>query len=655
MTAPFRVSMLAAKVVATNLLVIKPDPSATTWSRLDPMPTSDDVTLGLQAPIADPLWMLARQWQFNEFQGEDAGSPISAGLRVLGAPLSRLIHPTGAVPEQTLGEGAQPMETMVESERVLAVHAKLNAQAGQHLMRMLRAATLSGAIEPLRAAFSATITDPADPVADNAGFVWHRLLSGQAIDAQALAQALRPVAGNNATADAFVSGLDIAPAAPVRTVLQAWLIWLDGFVVDNDSTGASAYWNPNRLEYAFGLRTRGVTPELQVDAEEYTDGKLDWHTFTVNTVPSPTRPLMGRGATEWKPERAPMPTMARYPGMPADRYWEFEDGQVNFGRLGAAKSDLARLAVMEYALVFGNDWFVLPVTLPNNALYRVADFSVTDNFGITIPIPPARNPDGTPWTLFGMSTKAGANGVRAKLNGALYLCPALETQEGPPLEHVLMMRDEMANIAWAIEKRVQGTSGESLDRGFESQRLSTTQRLVLPSGAVVADGGAPLSYTLQTPVAAHWIPFLPVKREHAGPLNWSIQLQRGVVTQFYAVTPAPLNEPRNVDYKSFIERLRNLPFVEPKPEGGPTQNRIQGFMFHPRGEILRLTPGDTASLKTTDFLRLADEEVPRDGIEIKRAFNYARDASGRSLLWIGRSKVTGRGEGASGLKFDVVK
>ena len=75
--------------------------------------------------------------------------------------------------------------------------------------------------------------------------------------------------------------------------------------------------------------------------------------------------------------------------MPADRYWEFEDGRVNFGMAGAAKSDLARLAVLEYALVFGNDWFVLPLTLPTNALYRVATFNVRDNFGIDLPIPPA--------------------------------------------------------------------------------------------------------------------------------------------------------------------------------------------------------------------------------------------------------------------------
>ncbi len=111
---------------------------------------------------------------------------------------------------------------------------------------------------------------------------------------------------------------------------------------------------------------------------------------------------------------------------------------------------------------------------------------------------------------------------------------------------------------------------------------------------------------------------------------------------------------RNADYRAFIERLRNLPFVEAQPVGGPPENRLQGFMFHPRGEILRLQPHDPVALLSTDFLRLEEEEVPRDGIELRRGFNYARDASGRAMLWIGRSKKTGRGEGASGLRFDVV-
>jgi hypothetical protein len=337
--------------------------------------------------------------------------------------------------------------------------------------------------------------------------------------------------------------------------------------------------------------------------------------------------------------------------MPADRYWDFEDGRVNFGMLGASKIDLARLAVIEYGLVFGNDWFTLPITLPVNALYRVEKLDVLDNFGIVVKIPPATNSDGTQWTMYEMSVSASLLAVRPRLTDRLYLCPSVSALEGPPLEHVLMMRDEMANMVWGIEKRVQGTSGEPIDRKFESNRLSTNQELRPPADAVVAPG-APLNYQLQTPVAAHWIPFLPVRKAGATPANWAIQLQRAVVTHHYQVTPARLADPRNADYKAFIDRLRAAPFVEQKPEQGSPDNRLQGFMFHPRGSLLRLDPNAAVE---TDYLRLEEEEVPRDGIELTRAFNYARDASGRGLLWIGRRKTTGRGEGASGLRFDVIR
>ena len=165
--------------------------------------------------------------------------------------------------------------------------------------------------------------------------------------------------------------------------------------------------------------------------------------------------------------------------------------------------------------------------------------------------------------------------------------------------------------------------------------------------------GAPLHYQLQTPVAANWIPFLPVRKAGANALDWAIELQRGVVTHAYQVDPARLADPANAAYAEFIARLRlQTGFVEHRPVGGPDANPLQDFMFHPRGRLLRRDP--TVAV-TDDYLRLAEEEVPRDGIELKRAFNYARDANGRAVLWIGRSKTTGRGEGHSGLKFDVVR
>jgi hypothetical protein len=55
-----------------------------------------------------------------------------------------------------------------------------------------------------------------------------------------------------------------------------------------------------------------------------------------------------------------------------------------------------------------------------------------------------------------------------------------------------------------------------------------------------------------------------------------------------------------------------------------------------------------------DELRLAEEEIPREGAIVERAFQHTRWFDGRSLLWLGRRKSPGRGEGSSGLRFDVL-
>ena len=57
------------------------------WDRIEPHSRDPHIESGLAATIADPLWLLARQWQVGEFRGEDAGSPIDMRLRVAHVPL----------------------------------------------------------------------------------------------------------------------------------------------------------------------------------------------------------------------------------------------------------------------------------------------------------------------------------------------------------------------------------------------------------------------------------------------------------------------------------------------------------------------------------------------------------------------------------------
>jgi hypothetical protein len=63
----------------------------------------------------------------------------------------------------------------------------------------------------------------------------------------------------------------------------------------------------------------------------------------------------------------------------------------------------------------------------------------------------------------------------------------------------------------------------------------------------------------------------------------------------------------------------------------------------PRGQILGTGP-----------LAINDEEVPRAGARVTRAYQYARWIDGSTHLWLGRRKEAGRGEGGSGLRFDTV-
>jgi hypothetical protein len=63
--------------------------SITSWVRLEPRCRDDDMKDAVHARIYDPLWMLARQWQTAEFQGEDTGSPVLARWRADSAPITR--------------------------------------------------------------------------------------------------------------------------------------------------------------------------------------------------------------------------------------------------------------------------------------------------------------------------------------------------------------------------------------------------------------------------------------------------------------------------------------------------------------------------------------------------------------------------------------
>src|ERR687888_2443549 len=65
------------KFDAKTLVTARGSPS---WTRLEPQSVTGDPSPGLEARVHDPLWLLCRQWQLGELEGDDAGSPLGVQI-----------------------------------------------------------------------------------------------------------------------------------------------------------------------------------------------------------------------------------------------------------------------------------------------------------------------------------------------------------------------------------------------------------------------------------------------------------------------------------------------------------------------------------------------------------------------------------------------
>ncbi|MGW4029364.1 hypothetical protein ACWEFL_08575 [Streptomyces sp. NPDC004838] len=466
------------------------EPSITSWTRLEPRCRAADMSAGLQARTADPLWMLGRQWQVGEFQGDDAGSPVSVRLRAESAKLTR--YQGHADPSPIPLDPELPLEALVEREPAASsLDRRTAAQLGLEYARLLRAEGAADLVSPLVAAYP--ISAAPGPIADDATTGYLSAVAGRAADGLALLAELAPPTGQSRDTPARIT----VPPELTDAVVRATAAWrrLLGLPTTAPETGGS--WQPQRLEHGFSVAARHTTGEIVLEAAEYPGGRLDWYALD-------HRPGATLGAPDGprdQPEqvvRTVLPTVAAYPGMPSPRWWEMEDARVYWGGITAERTDLARLLLAEYASTYANDYFLVPLELPAGTVTRLTSVVVTDTFGERILLPPA--PDD--WSLF-RPTVTGTRGAA----DVLVLPPgAVDALDGDPVEEVLFLRDEAANMAWAVEEAVAGAAGHRMDR----------HRLVAVAGGLPAADATPSGpdavrrYRLQTPVPEHWIPLAPI-------------------------------------------------------------------------------------------------------------------------------------------------
>ena len=314
--------------------------------------------------------------------------------------------------------------------------------------------------------------------------------------------------------------LQIAPAdlAEVEKAARLWLQWFETAFSEPDAVNPS--WLPERMEYAFSVATRLSDGECTLTAQEYFDGHLDWYAFDANpevTLGAAT----DNAATEITRTAIPAPVSFR--GMPAARFWEFEDAQVDFGAVDAGPTDLARMLLVEFALDYGNDWFVMPIELDVGSVYRTRSLIITDTFGVRTLIK-SSSELGEPhssWRMFQHSYTRGS-GLTEPAANLFFLPPSLlKSLESRPIEEVLFLRDEMANLAWAVERLIESPAEGSLNR-FEAY-LEKKRRGAPETAANSSSAAGPLRYRLATEIPDYWIPLMPARTKQG------LRLKRGAV------------------------------------------------------------------------------------------------------------------------------
>ncbi|XUL85295.1 hypothetical protein ACQ86D_00130 [Streptomyces galilaeus] len=555
--------------------------AATFWNRLEPRPRSPEIIDALAARVRDPLWMLARQWQVGEFAGEDAGSPAYVQIKSSTGPVLGWRPEGGGAMEPVEG----PLEELVENEAFTADLAT-RIEFGLMFERLLVGEGLDGAVlQAILAAFRiahpvsfAGVTDT-----DRGGTRLAEVAAGRAIDGIAVIGSPMP---NDVTVNA--NAVQVGNAVAALTADAAATL---GPVGASDAPA----WRREQLEYRVEVAVRHPSNgPLLLRADPDRDAAFEWFTFDALSQGDAgvANPAPGGPAAE---STSLVPTFVSFRGMPNHRWWDFERGMTDFGAITPDRRDMAKLVLMDFMLIHGNDYFLIPFDQKVGTVCRVDALLVHDVFGgITLVERADRNAaePGRRWTLFSLSD-ADADGQPSDL---FFLPPTAGAHSlaGSALEDVRFVRDEQANHVWALEHCAEGVDGLPL-LGHERHIAEAAKE----PAATPPASASPLTYRLQTYVPWHWFPMVPIMID---PLSGATALEQGRMVRPDGRVPAPIGRLLSTDAEPY---------------------------------------------------RIREEAVPRVGVRIVREPVRSRWVLGSTHLWIARRKLVGRGEGSSGLRYDM--
>ena len=544
----------------------------------------------LEMRTADPLWMLGRQWQFGEFNGEDNGSPIDVRINSKKEKLSYYSFNGDGIVQEL---GSVPLEAKVEAKAIEPKDLKSKVRVGQKMEELIE-----GKFPEKAAKYIADLREeyPLQPEVkvedlDQKSKRFFELMKGNVIDGKQLRLAIQegrfPYQG-------------FMKLKKITIQLQNWYETLF-FSNENENS-----WNSKKLVHHFGVHGKTGT---ELNAPDYQSGHLDWYSFDSSEV------LHVNTLQNTETSESFMPVNVSFAAMPDKRLFSFEDSKLDLSGMNLEDADLLRMMILDFSLVSGSDWYTVPLPMKLGEICWINRIEVKDVFGVTTYI----ENDYTQDSFANRNTLKIWDGFKIrplddirmnseiqsdeKQKHFLYLPPVTSfRQESIPLEELLFLRDEYANMVWAIEKTVTNEMGKptnGFDLHLELNGPFSTEKELEEN-----QEEDPLpQFRLASTVPTNWIPYLPHHIENS---SSEIELRRAVMMR---------NE--NYEFAKDIEPI--------------------------------------SKLAKDDLLVIREEVIPRAGIRIQLTKQRIRWTDGKTYIWLGRKVLAGKGEGSSGLIFDQLK
>jgi len=357
-----------------------------------------------------------------------------------------------------------------------------------------------------------------------------------------------------------------APAAEVRVPLDRAMP-LEA-LVEAEASGVSKAWQSQTLEYAFDLETAAH----RLTAREYHGNALDWFHFDLAET-TPARP-----ADVKKQKQEVIPTQMHFAGAPHPRWWRFEEGDGYFDTPADVDPNTLSLLMPEFFYTDINNWYIAPVEFTAGSVAEIGDVKITDSFGHVSQLNPVSDPN---WKVFELSAKAGAAAGAGHTDGLLLLPNiAADLLHNDEVEDVRFVRDEAANMVWAVERLYRDGVGNFIRNG---------DGVASPGAANAPPPGDLPAFKLSTQTPAYWIPYVPRKPKAAGAPQGDMYLRRGRT-------------------------------IETASQADPQYS----------------------SRVVAESVRVNEEEVPRTGLRVRRIERYARGSDGTAHFWIARVRDSGR-------------